>query len=64
MEDQLAEAVPGPLDELIGGFLAELVVLGYASRSCEAQSRLALHLSRWLAAEGLGAGDLTEEVAS
>ncbi len=61
MEDQLARVAPGPLDELVGGFLAELVELGYAPRSCEAQSRLARHLSRWLATEGLGAGDLTEQ---
>lgn len=64
MEDKLAEAVPGPLDELVGGFLAELVGLGYASRSCEAQGRLARHLSRWLAVGALELGDLTEEAVA
>ncbi len=56
MEDKLAEAVPGPLAELVG--------LGYASRSCEAQDRLARHLSRWLAVEALELGDLTEEAVA
>jgi integrase/recombinase XerD len=55
--------VCGPLEEFTGGFLAELMGLGYSSRGSEAQLRLMGHVSRWLSAEGLSAGDLTVEVA-
>lgn len=55
--------VSGPLEEFAEGFLAELIGLGYAPRSSEAQMRLMKHLSGWLATQGLVAGDLTAEVA-
>lgn len=55
-------SVPGPLGEFVEGFLTELAGLGYSPRTCEAQLRLTRHLSRWLAAEGLAAGDLTGDV--
>src|SRR2546427_8757525 len=53
-----------PLGEFAEGFLAELAGLGYSPRSCEAHLLLMKHLSRWLAAQGLSAGDLTDEVAA
>lgn len=43
---------------------ADLAGLGYSPRSVEAQLRLLRHLSTWLAARGLTAEALTEEVAS
>lgn len=55
--------VSGPLEEFAGGFLAELGELGYSSRGSEAQLRLMGHVSRWLSARGLAAGDLTGELA-
>ncbi len=48
----------GPLGEFVEGFAAELAGRGYSSRSSEAQLGLMRHLSRWLEARGLGAGDL------
>jgi site-specific recombinase XerD len=51
--------VVGPLEEFAEGFRGELVRLGYASRSSEAQLGLMKHVSRWLSAQGLAAGDLT-----
>lgn len=54
--------VSGPLAEFAEGFTAELVGLGYSWRGGEGQLRLMAHLSRWLSAEGLAAGDLTAEV--
>jgi len=55
--------VVGPLEELAEGFRGELAGLGYASRSSEAQLGLMKHLSRWLSARGLAAGDLSGEIA-
>lgn len=54
--------VPGPLGEFVEGFLAELAGFGYSPRGCESQLGLTRHLSRWLTAEGLAAGDLTGDV--
>ena len=62
MADPGRSLVSGPLRGFAEGFLAELAGLGYASRSSEAQLRLLGHLSGWLAAEGLTAGDLSTEV--
>jgi integrase/recombinase XerD len=56
--------VSGPLEEFAGGFLAELAGVGYAPRSSEAQLYLMRHLSRWLGARGLAAGDLTAGVVA
>lgn len=55
--------VEGPLEEFAEGFRAELVGVGYSSRGSEAQLGLMKHLSRWLSAQGLSAGDLSDEVA-
>jgi len=55
--------VSGPLEGFAVGFRAELEGLGYAQRSWEAQLGLMKHLSGWLAARGLSAGDLTVGVA-
>src|SRR3989442_6371289 len=52
-----------PLGEFAEGFLAELAGLGYSPRSSEAHLFLMKHLSRWLAAQGLSAHDLTNELA-
>lgn len=54
-------AVSGPLEEFTQGFAVELAGLGYSSRTIEAQLRLMKHVSTWLAAQGLSAGDLTVE---
>jgi integrase/recombinase XerD len=52
----------GPLEPLAAGLVAELAVLGFASTSAADQLRLAAHLSRWLQARGLTAGELTGPV--
>ena len=52
----------GPLAPLAAGLGAELMDLGYASTSATVQLGLAAHMSRWLAARGLGLGDLSEPV--
>ena len=54
--------VTGPLAEYAGGFRAELARLGYTPLTAAGQLRLVAHLSRWLAAEGLGASALTAPV--
>lgn len=56
--------VSGPLEEFAEGFRAELVASGYAWRSVEAQLGLVKHLSAWLDAQDLTAGDLRSEVTS
>ena len=53
-----------PLGEFAEGFLAELEELGYSSCSSEAHLLLMRDLSGWLAADGLAAGNLTEDVAA
>lgn len=54
--------VAGPLEQHAEGFIADLARLGYSPRSVGAQLRLVRHLSGWLAARGLAAQALTEEV--
>ena len=56
--------VLGPLRPYAAGFATELARLGYASLSADGQLRLAAHLSRWLAGEGLDAGALTPAVVA
>lgn len=56
--------VSGPLEGFAEGFRAELVASGYAWRTVEAQLGLVKHLSTWLGAQGLMAGDLGPEVTS
>ena len=50
----------GPLAAFAPGFGAELVARGYRPGSAAAQLRLMADVSVWLAARGLGPGDLTE----
>jgi len=54
--------VSGPLGEFAEGFAVELSGREYSWRGGEAQMFLMGHLSRWMAVEGLAAGDLTGEV--
>jgi integrase/recombinase XerD len=51
--------VDGPLAPYAGGFRVELERLGYTPLTAAAHVRLMAHLSRWLAAEGLGPSALT-----
>lgn len=48
----------GPLAGYEEGYAGELVALGYSVFAAEAHMYLMGHLSRWLDAKGLGAGDL------
>jgi len=50
--------VTGPLAEYADGLRAELFRLGYTPLTAACQLRLAAHLSRWMAAEGLSTQDL------
>jgi integrase/recombinase XerD len=56
-------SVTEPLAQYAGGFRAELARLGYTPLTAGTQLRLMAHLSRWLAAEGLGASALTVPAA-
>jgi len=51
--------VTGPLESYVSGFVAELTERGYTPVSAAHQLRLMAHLSRWLAAEGVGPDDLS-----
>ena len=51
--------IAGPLVPYASGFRDELERLGYRPNPASDQLRLMAHVSRWLAAEGLGVGDLT-----
>ncbi|HEU5389244.1 MAG TPA: site-specific integrase [Streptosporangiaceae bacterium] len=64
MRDPSRARVTGPLQEHAAGFCGELSRLGYTAESAGGQMFLMGHLSRWLAAEGLGAGGLTPETAA
>jgi site-specific recombinase XerD len=55
--------VVGPLEPYAAGFAAELERQGYTTWVAEKQVALAAHLSRWMAASGAGAGDLTADAA-
>jgi site-specific recombinase XerD len=50
--------VVGPLSAFAAGFADDLVRQGYTQHSARFLMRLMARLSRWLADEGLGAGDL------
>src|SRR5207244_8436004 len=54
--------VTGPLQAYAAGFASELGRIGYTQHSTAHQLRVFAHLSRWLAAEGLGLGELTPAV--
>jgi len=63
MDDRASRArVTGPLAPHADGFGAWLAGRGYAPSSAAAQLHLMAHLSRWLADEGLTAGDLAPAV--
>ena len=53
--------VVGPLVPYAAGFRAELEGQGYRRNAVGNQLQLMAHVSRWLASEGLGVGDLTAE---
>lgn len=59
MVDSKRVRVTGPLAVYRDGFAEELVALGYTPDSAARQVQLMAHVSRWLQAEGLGAGELT-----
>ena len=62
MGDPSRVRVTGPLEAYASGFATELTRVGYRKNSTAEQLRLLAHLSRWLAAEGLGAAELTPAV--
>jgi integrase/recombinase XerD len=53
--------VIGPLEPFADGFRAELAERGYKAWSAKHQLHLVAHLSRWLASQGLAAGELVPE---
>lgn len=53
--------VTGPLVPYVTGFRAEIAAQGYRPNALSDQLRLMAHVSRWLAAKGLEASDLTAE---
>jgi integrase/recombinase XerD len=63
MGDPLRVRMAGPLGQFVPGFAAELVRLGYTAGSAGVQMGVVVHLSRWLAGEGLDAAGLTPQVA-
>jgi integrase/recombinase XerD len=63
VEGHSAGRVQGPLAPYAAGFVVELVGRGYRPRSVRGQLELMVHLSRWLAEQGLGPGGLTQETA-
>ncbi len=52
----------GPLEAYASGFAAALTRVGYRRNPTADQLRVLAHLSRWLAAEGLSAAELTPAV--
>ena len=63
MHGQSVVGMEGPLAPYAAGFVVDLVARGYRPRSVSGQLELMAHVSRWLAAQGLGPGGLTEEEA-
>ena len=59
MGDPARVKVTGPLVGYVEGFRRELEGQGYRRNSQCDQLRLMAHVSRWLAGQGLGVGDLT-----
>jgi site-specific recombinase XerD len=62
MRDPLRVQVSGPLVSFAPGFVAELGDLGYARVSIVHQMQLVAHLSRWMMAEAVTAGVLSDEM--
>ena len=61
MVDVSRVRVSGPLMSYAHGFAGELSRQGYAPKTVVSQLHLMAHVSRWLAAEGLGAAGLTPD---
>jgi site-specific recombinase XerD len=59
MRDPLRVRVGGPLAPFAAGFVEELGRRGYARLSVVAQMQLVAHLSRWMAAHEVAAGELS-----
>ncbi len=59
MGDPSRVRLTGPMEVYASGFAVELTRSGYTKNSTAHQLQLLAHLSRWLAAEGLGVRDLT-----
>ena len=55
MKDPSQARVIGPLEQCASGFVEELARMGYTGNSASGQMFVMGHLSRWLAAEGVGA---------
>jgi integrase/recombinase XerD len=62
MHDPSRVRVSGPLEVFASGFAAELARVGYRRVPIVFQLQLMAHASRWLACEGIGAGELTSGV--
>ena len=62
MGDPSRVRLTGPMEVYASGFAVELTRSGYTKNSTANQLRLVAHLSRWLATDGLGVGDLTPAV--
>jgi integrase/recombinase XerD len=62
MSERSRVRVTGPLLPYAEGFWEELAERGYTPSYARLQVCLLAHLSRWLAAEGLAAGELTDGV--
>jgi integrase/recombinase XerD len=62
MHDPSRVRVSGSLEVFASGFAAELARLGYRPTPITFQLQLMAHASRWLAREGIGAGELSSEV--
>ena len=60
MDNPSRVRMSGPLEPYRHGFTADLGRLGYSKFTVVALLHLMAHLSRWLADQGLGAGDLTD----
>jgi integrase len=56
--------IAGPLAAFASGFGSELVARGYRPGSAAAQLQLMADASAWLAARGMGPGDLTEALVA
>ncbi|HEX9772727.1 MAG TPA: tyrosine-type recombinase/integrase [Steroidobacteraceae bacterium] len=64
MFDPASVRFRGPLALHVDGFWQELRRLGYSPLSAGNLLRVAAHLSRWLADQSLGCGDITDERAA
>ena len=62
MSNRPGVRVVGPLAAFAPGFVEGLVASGYRPGTAADQLRLMVDVSRWLAEQGLGAGDLTVSV--